>query len=237
MKALKLAGVAIGAVIVVIVLLLVIGVPSGFLTAQIQERVERETGYKLAINGGAKIGLWPSLNITLNDVTLQNPKDRDINNRFAASSIEAEVTLASLWAGRPQITELVVIRPVVNLPLQRERVKEANPVSKPAASKAADAFSIEHISVTGGTIVFSNLRDRVENKIDTVNADITVDADRKVRLSGNARSNGYPLKFEIKAAPPAAPIERQSIPTELKLDAPGLLHAQLSAKAEVRLNG
>jgi AsmA protein len=237
MRALKIAGAAIAAVVVIIALLLVIGVPSGFLTTQIQERVERETGYKLAINGGAKIGLWPSLNITLNDVTLQNPKDRDINNRFAASSIEAEVTLASLWAGRPQITELVVIRPVVNLPLQRERVKEANVASKPAASKAADAFSIEHISVTGGTIVFSNLRDRVENKIDTVNADITVDADRKIRLSGNARSNGYPLKFEIKAAPPASPIERQSIPTELKLDAPGLLHAQLSAKGEVRLNG
>ena len=82
MRALKIAGAAIGAVIVVIALLLVIGIPSGFLTAQIQERVERETGYKLAINGGAKIGLWPSLNITLNDVTLQDPKDRDINNRL-----------------------------------------------------------------------------------------------------------------------------------------------------------
>ena len=107
--------------VVVIALLLVIGIPSGFLTAQIQERVERETGYKLAINGGAKIGLWPSLNITLNDVTLQNPKDRDINRHFAAASIEAEVTLASLWAGKPHITELVIIRPVVNLPLRRER--------------------------------------------------------------------------------------------------------------------
>ena len=38
MKALKLAGVAIAAVIVVIALLLVIGIPSGFLTAQIEER-------------------------------------------------------------------------------------------------------------------------------------------------------------------------------------------------------
>ena len=59
MKALKIAGAVIAAVIVVIVLLLVIGIPSGFLTAQIQERVERETGYKLAINGGARLGLWP----------------------------------------------------------------------------------------------------------------------------------------------------------------------------------
>ena len=122
MKALKIAGAAIGAVIVVIALLLVIGIPSGFLTSQIQERVERETGYKLAINGGARLGLWPSLNVTLNDVTLQDPKDRDINHRFTAASIEADVTLASLWAGKPRITELVIVRPVINLPLRRERV-------------------------------------------------------------------------------------------------------------------
>ncbi|ANW04944.1 AsmA family protein [Bradyrhizobium icense] len=237
MRALKIAGAAIAAVIVVIALLLVIGIPSGFLKAEIQERIERETGYKLAINGGAKIGLWPSLNIRLNDVTLQDPRDRDINHRFTASSIEAEVTLASLWAGRPQITDLVIIRPVVNLPLRRERVREANPPSKPTAGKAVDAFSIEHVTVTGGTIVFSNLRDRVENRIETVNADITIDADRKVTLTGNARSGGHPLKVEAKAALPAAPIERQNIPAEIKIDAPGLLHAQLTAKAEARLNG
>ncbi|HLM12358.1 MAG TPA: AsmA family protein [Reyranella sp.] len=237
MRALKIAGVAIGAVIVVIVLLLVIGIPSGFLTAQIQDRVERETGYKLAINGGARLGLWPSLNITLNDITLQHPKDRDINRHFAAASIEAEVTLASLWAGKPRITELAIIRPVANLPLRRERDRDANPPSKPVAGTPSEAFSIEHISVSGGTIVLSNLRDRVENRIETLNADISIDSDRKVALTGSARRNGYPLKFEIKAAPPAPPIERQNIPAEIKIDAPDLLRAPLTAKAEVRLNG
>ena len=137
MRALKIVGAVIGVVVVVIGLLLVIGIPSSFLTAQIEERVERETGYRLAINGGAKLGLWPSLNITLNDVTMQNQRDRDINRRFAAASIEADVTLASLWAGKPHITELVIIRPVVNLPLRREREREANPASKPAAGKTS----------------------------------------------------------------------------------------------------
>jgi AsmA protein len=45
MRALKIAGAAIGAVVVMTALLLVIGIPSGFMTQQIQERVERETGY------------------------------------------------------------------------------------------------------------------------------------------------------------------------------------------------
>ncbi len=116
--------------VAIIALLLVIGIPSGFLTGQIEARVERETGYKLAINGGARIGLWPQLNITLNDVTLQDPKERDINNRFAAASIQADVTLASVWAGKPRITELVVIRPVVNLPLRRERLREASTAAR-----------------------------------------------------------------------------------------------------------
>ncbi|CAN7742262.1 AsmA family protein [Bradyrhizobium sp. LjRoot220] len=237
MRALKIAGAAIGAVIVIIALLLVIGIPSGFLTSQIQERVERETGYKLSINGGTRIGLWPSLNITLNDVTLQDPKNGDVNNRITAGSIQADVALASVWSGKPQITELTIVRPVVNLPLQRERVRDANPGPKPAAAIKGEAFTIEHISVTGGTIVLSNLRDRVENRIETVNAEVSIDADRKIRATGNARAGEHALKFDIKALAPAPPLERQNIPTEFKIEAPGFLQAQLSGKAEVRLNG
>src|SRR4029079_13313074 len=63
------------------------------------------------------------------------------------------------------------------------------------------------------------------------------DSDRKVMLSGSARRDGHPLKFEIKATPPAASIERQNIPTEIRIDAPDLLPAPLTAKAEARLNG
>ncbi len=85
--------------------------------------------------------------------------------------------------------------------------------------------------------MFSNLRDRVESRIDAINVDVTVDADRKIRVSGNARSGGQPLKFAIKATAPPSPLERQNIPAEFTFDAAGLLPARLSARAEVRLNG
>lgn len=237
MRALKILGAVIGVVVVIIAAVLVVGIPSGFLTTQIQERVARETGYKLAINGGARIGLWPSFNVTLNDVTLQHPKDRDINRHFSAASIEADVTLASLWAGKPHVTELAIIRPVANLPLRRERDRDGAPAAKPAAGKPSDAFTIEHISVNGGTVILSNVRDRVENRIETVNVDIAIDPSRNVVLKGSARRSGYPLKFDIKAVLPAAPVERQSIPADIKIDAPDLLRAPLVAKAEARLNG
>ena len=230
MRALKIAGAAIAAVIVVIALLLVIGIPSTFLTSTIEARVERETGYKLAINGGAKIGLWPSLNVTLNDIALQDPKDRDINNRLTASRIQADMTLASVWSGHPEITELLIVRPVAH-GIAAARSARANPPARTARSSAAGGISIEHVSVTGGTIVLSNLRDRVESRIETINADATMGSDRKLTITGNARASGeHPLKFEIKASPPAPPIERQNIPTELTFEAPGLLQAPLTGE-------
>ena len=61
--------------------------------------------------------------------------------------------------------------------------------------------------------------------------------DRKVRITGNARTGEHPLKFDVQATAPVPPLERQNIPTEFALDAPGLLPASLSGKAEVRLNG
>ncbi len=237
MRALKIVGAIIGVVVAAIAILLVVGVPSGFLTAQIQERVERETGYTIAINGGARVGLWPSLSVTLNDVTLQHPKDRDINRHFAAASIEADVTLASLWAGKPHITELAIVRPVAHLPLRRERDRDIAPATRPAAGKSSDAVTIEHISISGGTVILSNVRDRVENRIETVNIDITIDSGRNVVLTGSARRSGYPLKFDVKAALPAGPLERQNIAADIKIDAPELLGAPLAAKAETRLNG
>ncbi|WP_176731393.1 AsmA family protein [Bradyrhizobium elkanii] len=236
MRALKFAGAAIAAVIVIIALVAAVGIPSSFLTSAITDRVERETGYKLTINGGAKIGLWPRVNLMLSDVVLQDPRGRDVNNRFAASSVEAEMTLSSLWSGQPDITDLAIVKPVINLPLQRERTRDHNPPAKSSASDAS-GITIRHVSISGGTIVFSNVRDRVENRIETLNADATIGDDRKIVVTGDAQAGDKPLRFEIRATAPQAPLERQSVPAEFSIDAPGLLPAAIKANADARLNG
>ena len=64
-----------------------------------------------------------------------------------------------------------------------------------------------------------------------------IGGDRKVKFAGSAKAGEQPLKFDINATAPARVTERQNIPVELKLEAPGALQAPLSAKAEVRLNG
>jgi AsmA protein len=239
MRALKIAGAAVAAVILVLALLLIVGIPSGFLTSEIQARFERETGYRLTISGGTKIGLWPKLNVTLTDVTLENPNDRETSNRLTVGRVQADMTLASVWSGHPQITELIIARPVLYHPLLRERTRVPSPSARPTTSsneRDSNAFAIDRVTVTDGTLVSFNLRDRVENRITGINANATID-DRKIRIAGGARASEHPLKFEIKATAPHPPVERQNIPVELALDAPAVLRAPLSAKAEVRLNG
>jgi AsmA protein len=241
MKPLKIAGAAVAAIVVVAALLLIVGVPSGFLTSAIQNRVEQQTGYQLTIAGSTRIGLWPSLNVTMHDVTFEAPKDSDAGHRLTVGSIQADMTLGSVWSGHPEITQLVIVRPVLNVPLLRERkptLKAAS--SSPAAPSReadSDAPAIKRITVTDGTVAFSNLRDHVDYRIEGISANAVAGADRKISVTGGAQAGGHPLKFDIKATAPAPPLERQNVPVELTLDAPGLLQAQLSGKAEVRLNG
>ncbi|HJZ21132.1 MAG TPA: AsmA family protein, partial [Bradyrhizobium sp.] len=242
MRAFKIAGGAIAALVVIVIVLLIVGIPSGFLTSAIQDRVKRDTGYRLTISGATKIGIWPSLNVSLHDIVLQDPKDSD--RQLTAESIQADITLSSLWSGHPQVTELAIMRPVLSVPLQRDRVRDANPQPspKPAATAANggaedSAPGIEHVTVSEGTVVFSNLRDRVENRIEAINADVKIGGDRKVAINGSARTREHPLKFQVKAVAPTPPLERQNIPAEFTLDAPGILQAPLSGKAEARFNG
>ena len=94
MRALKIAGMIVAAVIVILVLLLIVGIPSGFLTSPIREQVERATGYRLAIAGTTKISLWPQLNVTLNEITLSDPKDRDTSSRLTIERVQARMTLS-----------------------------------------------------------------------------------------------------------------------------------------------
>src|SRR5438552_1779423 len=85
------------------------------------------------------------------------------------------------------------------------------------------AARIDRVTVSDGTIVFSNPRDRVENRIGSIDVDAAINADRSIKLDGTARASDHPLKFVIKATPPPAPLERQSVPVELTLDMPDIL--------------
>lgn len=236
MRAVKFAGAAVAAIIAVIALLLVIGIPSGFLTATIASRVEQASGYRLTIDGTTKISLWPTLNVTLNDLTLQDPKDRSGITRLTIDSVQADMSLASVWSGRPDISEIVVTHPVMYQPLLRERLPNADATPKPLALDM-DGASIGRVKITNGEVAFSRVRDRIDGRISAINAEAIMGRDRKVNIAGTARVGEHPTRFDIKATTPAPPIEQQAMPVDFAIDMPDVLKSQLAGHAELRLNG
>src|SRR6188508_3042753 len=119
MKALKILGAVLGLLIVAIGVTLAVGIPGGFVTGAIEERIEKETGFQLDINGGATIKLWPLTVVTLSDVALYDPKDTSNSQRFRAESIRAELSLRSLLTGNPHVREIRIVRPVMNAEMAR----------------------------------------------------------------------------------------------------------------------
>lgn len=236
MRAVKFAGAAVAAIVIVIVLLLVIGIPSGFLTTTIASRVEQATGYRLSIDGTTKISLWPTLNVTLNDLTLTDPRDRSGISRVTIDSVQADMSLASAWSGHPAISEIVVTHPVLYQPLLRERLPNAEASPKPLALDMNGA-TIDRVRITNGEVAFSRARDRIEGRISAINADVVTGQDGKVNIAGTARVGEHPTEFDIKAATPTPPIERQTIPMDFAVDMPDVLKSQLAGHAELRLSG
>jgi AsmA protein len=70
-----------------------------------------------------------------------------------------------------------------------------------------------------------------------VNASVTLGADRRINITGEARPGDRSLTFTIAATPPAGSRGRRNIPTELKLEILGAPPRRLTARAEVRING
>ena len=245
MRALKITALAVAASIAIAaVLLLVVGIPSSFITSTIQTRVERDTGYRVKVAGGVRIGLWPSFNIIVPDVTVEDPNDRDMTERLTIGIVEAEMPLRDLLSGKLHITDLKMTRPVIRVPLLRDRTrtsstaaKSTTPTDTAPTETTPASVTIDRVTLIDGAIIFSNPHDRVENRINAIGAVATIAGDRRVHATGTARISDKLLTFEIKATAPAAPLDRQTIPVDLSLDAPDLLLQRLTATADVRLNG
>lgn len=239
MRALKFFGLAVAVLIAAAALLLLTGIPGGFVTSAIQARVERETGYRIDVRGSTRIGLRPSLSVTMQDVAVRDPLASEAADRLRFGSVEAVLSLQELLSGKPRVTELIVNRPVIRVPLLRDRTQGPNAAPKPASgesTKPAPSFAVDRVRIVDGAVILFDPRDRVEDRIDGIGTDVTITPDRRIHATGNARLGAQPVKFDIQATA-SATRERQTIPVQLTLDAPTLLHQPLAANADVRLNG
>jgi AsmA protein len=83
--------------------------------AGIKEAVARDTGRSITFAGRPRLSLWPDVAIELRAVELSNPADMFEGRVAAADTVRLKVSGASLWRRAPEIAEIIVVRPRINL--------------------------------------------------------------------------------------------------------------------------
>jgi AsmA protein len=236
MKALKIIGAVFGLLVAAIGVTLAVGIPGGFITSMIEERVEKETGLNLDINGGTTIKLWPLTVVTLSNVVVSDPKDRDISERFRAERIRAELSLRGFLTGDPRVREITIVRPVVQLAMARERTRQLS-LTRSTASLDDVPLAIDRVVVSDATVIFRDPRRNVESRIEQINAEAVAQPGRKVDVNVDARADGQALKLEVKTTLPTGAVDGMTLPVDFRIEAPGTLPRPISGNGEVKLAG
>lgn len=237
MKMIKIAASVVGVLVAALCVTLAVGIPGGFVTTLIENRVEKDTGYQLDINGGTAIRLWPATLVTLNDVSVHDPEDRNIPERIRAESIEAELSLRSLLSGNPRVRQISINRPVIALPMSRERVAASAADSRPVGPADKIPMPVERVIVSGGTVLFKDVRNRVESRIEQVNIKALTTPGRKLDMSADARAGTHAIKLEAKTTVPPDVTDSLSLPVDFKLEALSILPQPVSGTGEIKFNG
>jgi AsmA protein len=236
MKPLKIAALGFAAVLAVASLGLAFGVPAGFLAKRVQDQIESGTGYRLRIDGDTKLAFRPSPTVTLTRISLLDGSGSSPGTGFAAESVRVSLSLASLFSGRPGITEVAIVKPVLRAPLLRQRENRSGGTSaspQDARAAATPAFTVDRLIVEDGAVVMSNARDGVEMRIDRIALTASLTADEG-RLEAHAYAGDQPVRLQASAKSPLAGFDGANVPVDFSFEAPGFLEGTLTGASDVR---
>jgi AsmA protein len=238
MKPLKIAALGFAALLAVVVLAGVFGVPAGFLAKYAQDQAIR-SGYRLNIDGNTKLALRPAPILTLGEFSVSDAIRPTTGLNVTADGARVSLSLMSLLSGRPAITDLTVTRPVIRVALARESSNRSNAAparendSGGGGSAAVPPVSVDRLTVEDGTVIMSNTRDRFEMRIDRIAATGSLDA-TAARLDVRAVAGDQPIHLVANAKTPFAGLDGVSVPVEISFEAPGFLDDKVTGTADVR---
>jgi AsmA protein len=236
MKALKITALCIAALLVAGALAFALGIPVGFLVKPINDRIEASSGYRLRVDGQTWLSFWPTVTLAARDVNVS--REGDPARRFSAQNVQISVAPASIFSGRPKITDIALGHPVLHAPLLRERLPpsaRADGLSRGGAATPAPPVTVDRISVTDGAIAFVSERGNEESHIDHL--DLTaVLAGSENSIDIRARWDDRPVHLVIRGPRLLEGFTGANGAIEYMFEAPDLLQT-MSGTANIRVDG
>ncbi len=229
----------VGTVVAVTVAVLLIGIPTPFLSKAIAKRFETVTGYRLQIAGTAKIRVLPSMVVTVSDIAVLDSKASSAQPHFTAEGVRIKMSLWGLITGRPRLREVAIAGPTLRVPLLRERLPSASPAasSKSGGAVLPEKLIVDRLVVEEGAVEFFSEANRVESRIDQIDLTGSLSGDHLLAVKASGRMGEQVVRAEVKGKLPAGRLDGQNVALEFSAEAPGLLQDAVTGKAVARTDG
>ena len=233
MKVIKVFGLGLAGLLVLVVLVLMFGVPAQPLVGYLADRAA-DAGYRLRVDGPAKLALWPSLNIAADDVRLSEA-DGAREEILAAKQLRVGVSLIGLLTGDIRIDDVAVRQPVIRLTSGRDSAGRNAPRAA-SDSGTTRAIAIDRLTIEDGTLILRDARENLEGRIVSLQVTAALPAQGALDVTAQGKAGEQVLRFAAKAGSASQVLEGRATPVEARLELPGLLAAPLSLTANTRVS-
>lgn len=191
-------------------------ISTGFVRSGMEDALSKWTGYRAEIKGNPLLEFWPTPRITLNDVTIRQPRGSGDKLLGRIESLSADFSLIDALRGRTRFHEFHLLRPSLSLTRDENGlidwsyagllaraiagVQDNNGTEILAPKFDAD---IGAVTVEDGTLTLTDTRTGNIYHFDSVAADIAwPKLSRPISAVLIARFNGEDLKVDFASAAP-----------------------------------
>ncbi len=239
MRVLRTLAILLCVIVAAAALVLAYGIPAGFLIEPIQTRFEAETGNRLHITD-ARLSLWPSPAMSVGQISVRDKNEPNARSRVTAESARLAISFKSLLEGKPRLTEVEVIRPVLRVPITRERAARATRSVRTTErhAKSEPALMFDRLIVRDGTVEMLSSGERLESGIIGIELEAAVNAaDETLDIKASGRWDDQTIRVSVNGKILQGRLDAPSTPVEFVIELPGLQEEKLSGSAEIKISG
>ena len=235
MKKLLIGLVALVVILVVVVLVLPSLVPKETLRAQIENQMESATGREVTIAGDVGVSIIPSVELTLEQVTIANAPGAADANMIELGALRLKVALFPLLGGELAVDEFVLDTPTIRLEV--DAAGKPNWEFETAEAGASDGTSdsgsggsgggagflnevrLGDVAITNGTVIYADRQAGTEERLDDVNVRLSLpNLDSPFNLDGGITWHGEAIDLTVDIARPRALLDNQNTDLTAKVD-------------------
>lgn len=189
------------------------------------------TGRSLDVKGDIALSYWPSLRVSLHDVSLSNAAWATEPAMLTAKALGAELALLPLLRGEMQIIGIALESPVVALETSREGQvnwrlaawRAPVQVAGPGTPPALESLKLERLTVTRGTLITLDHGTGKKQILTDLNASLSLpDIRNDLTATLSTRFRDRTLEASVRVGPLLDMFKAEPAKASLSLTAPEL---------------